>query len=313
MIYLPVVVLFVYLLLDKWRIYHYRKSFKYVIHINGIRGKSSVVKMLDLVCRKAGYKTFSKITGTLPKYVDVKGKEYSLYRKGPAKIREYISIMKQAYHEGAEVLIVECMALSVDSQKASEYYLKADIAGIINVKTDHLEIMGHTHDEIREHLMKMTPTKGQLILPEEMKRKTQDGFHDDNLSMVYTISEIIGIEAYMDEVLDEYQVSNKTYDYNLINAFTMNDLESTVASYKLHEHYQPVLWFNDRGDRHMRSKMFLEWIRRLPSTKVFLTGDHVKKNQRLLSSYHELIDSEKDLEGQVVFGFGNIKGLERLL
>ena len=55
-----------YLFLEKYLIVKYRKKFKYVIHVNGIRGKSTTSRLIDAGLRDSGFKVFTKITGYFP-------------------------------------------------------------------------------------------------------------------------------------------------------------------------------------------------------------------------------------------------------
>ena len=45
------------------------------IHVNGIRGKSSVVRLIAAGLRESGLKTFAKTTGTIPRIINEKGND----------------------------------------------------------------------------------------------------------------------------------------------------------------------------------------------------------------------------------------------
>ena len=64
-----------YLFFEKKRAMNQRKTFKYVIHVNGIRGKSTVSRLIDAGVRTGGYKTFTKTTGTSPRTISILGEE----------------------------------------------------------------------------------------------------------------------------------------------------------------------------------------------------------------------------------------------
>ena len=58
-------------------IYFHNKSIKNIpirIHVNGIRGKSSVVRLIASGLREANIKTFAKTTGTTPCIINNEGK-----------------------------------------------------------------------------------------------------------------------------------------------------------------------------------------------------------------------------------------------
>ena len=50
------------------------------IHVNGTRGKSSVVRLIAAGLREGGLKTFAKTTGTIPRIINEKGKDLELHR-----------------------------------------------------------------------------------------------------------------------------------------------------------------------------------------------------------------------------------------
>ena len=71
-----------YLVWEKWANDRYLASFRHVIHVNGIRGKTGVCRLIDAALRGAGYKVFTKTTGSTPLIIDTAGQERPL---GPAQ------------------------------------------------------------------------------------------------------------------------------------------------------------------------------------------------------------------------------------
>ena len=69
-------------------------NIKYRIHINGIRGKSSVTRLIGKILREANIKTFTKTTGSSARLIDHTGKEH-LIRRRAANIIEQLSIIKK--------------------------------------------------------------------------------------------------------------------------------------------------------------------------------------------------------------------------
>lgn len=141
-----------------------RKKLKYLIHINGIRGKSTVSRLVDAGMRSAGYKVFTKATGSSPRIIDIHNEEYEINRWGKANIREQIKVIHWAVKQGADVLIVECMAIKPVLQKTCESsMLHADIAAITNVRKDHLDEMGKSLDAIASSLSHTIPMHGAFF------------------------------------------------------------------------------------------------------------------------------------------------------
>ena len=81
---------FDYIVIEKALTTKKRNSFKYVIHVNGIRGKSTTTRLIDAGLRNLGYKVYTKTTGTLPYTINTKNEDVKVERTGNANIREQI-------------------------------------------------------------------------------------------------------------------------------------------------------------------------------------------------------------------------------
>ena len=141
-----------------------RASLRHVVHVNGIRGKSSVSRLIDAGLRAGGLRVFTKTTGTCPAIIGVDGVEKPLFRRGRPSIKEQLHVLRLAAGQNADVLVVECMAVLPEYQKTSEEgMLRADVGVITNVRLDHTEEMGETLDEIAEALSQTIPEGGTLF------------------------------------------------------------------------------------------------------------------------------------------------------
>lgn len=74
-----------YLGAEKLLARRYRRSLLHVIQVNGIRGKSSTVRLVDAGLRAGGFRVVSKSTGTLPMILHTDGWEEEI-RRGPRPI-----------------------------------------------------------------------------------------------------------------------------------------------------------------------------------------------------------------------------------
>lgn len=138
-----------YIIFERFYYSKLRKSFKHVILVNGIRGKSTVCRLIDAGLRNSGYKVYTKTTGTLPMVIDVNNHEKIINRLGPANIREQLKIMRDAKKQNAEILVIECMAVNPELQEiVQQKMVNADIVVITNVREDHIGEMGDTLDEL---------------------------------------------------------------------------------------------------------------------------------------------------------------------
>ncbi len=138
-----------------------RKKLAHVVHVNGTRGKSTVSRLIEAGLRAGGLRVFCKTTGTDPMTIDVNGCEQPIRRRGKANIKEQITILRRAAAQDAQVLVVECMAITPEFQQASQHdILRADIGVITNVRRDHTDVMGDTLPQIAEALCHTVPRGG---------------------------------------------------------------------------------------------------------------------------------------------------------
>src|SRR5262249_35204625 len=79
------------------------------IHVNGIRGKSSVTRLVAAVLRESGRRTLAKTTGSAAVVIDPGGVDRPLTRRGAPTILEQIDFVHRASDEGADALVIECM------------------------------------------------------------------------------------------------------------------------------------------------------------------------------------------------------------
>lgn len=151
----------------------------YNIHVNGIRGKSTVTRMLGGVLREAEVPTISKTTGTYACVIDADATEHPIKRTGPANINEQYKFLEQwltqhngarhSRHDRAEIrgLVVECMAVRPKYQNICQnVILRSPLTVITNVRLDHQEEMGDTLEEIAESLCNTVPDHGTVITAE---------------------------------------------------------------------------------------------------------------------------------------------------
>ena len=163
LLFLLIILWFSYLLLESYLNRKYLASFRAVIHVNGIRGKTSTCRAIDAALRTR-YRVFTKTTGTDAAMIDVSGIEHQVRRLGPANIHEQLRIIRRAHKEGAEILILECMAVNPALQKtAQEQIVRGSICVITNVRYDHVFEMGDTKEEIAYALSAVIPEHGVLV------------------------------------------------------------------------------------------------------------------------------------------------------
>ena len=151
------------------------------IHVNGIRGKSTVTRLLAGILREAGYQTLAKTTGSAAMVIAQDGNESLIRRVGAPTVTEQIDIIRDYVAPETDALVIECMAVNPVYQKvAQDQIVKGNITIITNVREDHQDVMGETLPEIADSLSNTIPRGGTLItaedresLREQLARNTQ--------------------------------------------------------------------------------------------------------------------------------------------
>jgi poly-gamma-glutamate synthase PgsB/CapB len=137
------------------------------IHVNGTRGKSSVTRLIAGALREQGIKVFAKTTGTLPRMIMEDAQEYPIYRPVGANIIEQLRIVSLAAQNGAEALVIECMALQPRLQSLTELKILRSTHGVItNARPDHLDVMGPSEKDVVKALLGSVPVRGKLFTAE---------------------------------------------------------------------------------------------------------------------------------------------------
>ncbi len=239
------------------------------IHVNGSRGKSSVTRLIAGALREGGRRTFAKTTGSTPRLILPDGSEEPVIRLGSPNICEQIGVLDRARREGAEVIVMECMAVRPDLQKICEHHIMRSTIGIItNIRPDHLDVMGPTVEDVAVALSSTVPRGGTAILgdaryersyravadacgtsllvaaPEEVLPEAMEGFgymeHEENVATALLVTRKLGIpdavamrgmyKANPDVgACTTQRFTHRGCEIEFLNIFAANDLESTIT------------------------------------------------------------------------------------
>ncbi len=143
------------------------RAYKVRVHVNGIRGKSTVTRLIAGVLREAGYRTVAKTTGSAAVTIDLDGDDVPIERRGPANVKEQQDTIAAWEPLHPEAMVIECMALQPKYQEwAEKMVLRAHIGVITNVREDHQDVMGETLPEIAASMAHMCPSNAYLITAE---------------------------------------------------------------------------------------------------------------------------------------------------
>ncbi len=345
---LVLIVLYVsYIVLERFLLSWLRKKFKYVIHVNGIRGKSTTTRLIDAGLRECGFKVFSKTTGTIPTYINVNNEDVKVKRLGTANIREQIRMMYKAYKDGAECLVLECMAVNPELQMISEkMILKADLTVITNVREDHIMEMGRNKDELAEALSGTIPDHGKLVITDSeyahyfkskargknatiyvaekyQEEDTLDTFRE-NIELALEVARALGLDAdVFFNGMKKYHKDMGAYSELkkgktiLLNGLSINDSESINIVYdEIKKKYDPkdiTVLLNNRPDRPTRVMQHIKLLSTIECKKVIITGSNknyvIKECLKLNPSLDISYLKQKEdlLNEDIVFAIGNIK------
>ncbi|MEJ1160582.1 poly-gamma-glutamate synthase PgsB [Prosthecomicrobium sp. N25] len=276
-----------------------------VIHVAGTRGKSTTVRLIAAGLRAGGLRVVGKATGSEPRLLTPDGREEPFRRRGPASIREQARLLARAAREGADALVVECMAIRPDLLWASEArLLKATTLVVTNARPDHFEELGEAPGAMAEALAWLIPQGGTVVAAREaatdgfraraaslgarLVTVETDGLAPDaaNRALALAACRIHGVgeeaaAAGMAFALPdpghfaawEAQIEGKTIRF--ANAFACNDVVSLEALWaERPPEGRPVVVLNARRDRPLRSRHFVRFLAaRRPLPLLFVAGD----------------------------------------
>lgn len=168
--------LIIFILFSSYTIYSVRsnrshrsrmlKDFDHRIHVNGIRGKSSVTRLIAAALREGKVKTLGKTTGTAARILVNHRKDISISRK-EADIVEQKRILDSYRDAGYKAVVFECMAINPIYQNYLESKIMHSTIGVItNIREDHMDMLGETLPDIARSLSATIPMNGHLVTAE---------------------------------------------------------------------------------------------------------------------------------------------------
>ncbi|WGH77984.1 poly-gamma-glutamate synthase PgsB [Jannaschia ovalis] len=137
------------------------------VHVNGIRGKSTIVRYIAGALREGGIRTVAKTTGSATRLIRPDGREETIARTGAPTIIEQIDILRRAIDPQTQAFVIECMALEPEYQRVSERRMIRATDGIIaNVRRDHIGQLGYRLTDIASSLSNTAPRAAPLFTAE---------------------------------------------------------------------------------------------------------------------------------------------------
>ncbi|MCX8159445.1 MAG: poly-gamma-glutamate synthase PgsB [Candidatus Saccharicenans sp.] len=161
-------VLLVYLSIEAARFRRDLKKIPVRIAVGGIRGKSSITRLIAGGLRPAGLKVMAKTTGSRPVLIYPDGHEQEIKRKGRATVLEQKKLAAVAATEKADFLVCEMMSIQPECLEAeARYLLQPQVLVLSNFRADHTEFLGRQREDIARAMLKAVPPGTLTFLPEE--------------------------------------------------------------------------------------------------------------------------------------------------
>jgi hypothetical protein len=295
------------------------------ILVNGTRGKTSVTRQLYSTLSSCGKTVLAKTTGSEARLIYPDSHEEPLKRRfGYHLIREHYKFFVLASKLGVDAVVVECCAVSPESQLLMAKKLVCPTVSIItNARVDHVDQMGSTVESTAE-VLKLSVSKNQKFF-------TSDPFFnlDSQATVVDGGNEELVRKIMTDLGFEARTVASYTPDIGLVgpfkigsllvvNAFAANDKESASEVLAQYAGQDYVVLYNNRAVREFRVPYFASLFKEKDVKQVIVLGEHVDKCVRFFSkqvpsaqvkgfngSCEDLISR---LSCKIAIGMGNIKG-----
>lgn len=131
-----------------------RREFRWLVAVGGVRGKSSVTRLIAGSLRTAGIRVMARTTGSRPVVIFPDGREAEINRPGGANILEGKRFLRLARKERAEAVVVELMAIKPECLEAEvKKIFKPDYLVFTNFRPDHVEELGRTREEVARRML----------------------------------------------------------------------------------------------------------------------------------------------------------------
>ena len=151
------------------------------ILVNGTRGKTTLARLLVASLNAQGIRTIGRTTGSEATIIYPDGSIKPIVRKRRARVYELIPFFKEVSLESSrgvasglgpvQCVVVECMALQAENQKAFRNWLvKPTHVLITNTYVDHVPEMGSTRESTAQVL--------GLSVPKGVPLYVSDSFYD---------------------------------------------------------------------------------------------------------------------------------------
>jgi poly-gamma-glutamate synthase PgsB/CapB len=233
------------------------------VAVTGVRGKSSVTRLITAAFHQSRLKIIGKVTGSKPVLLYPDGKEEDIKRKKKPSVTEQVRVLlKKANMLHVDGFVSETMSIKPEILRCEmQNILKPQFIAITRIEIDHKEDLGKTIQEIRRNIARACNPGATVVTMKEnldkpsieiLKRKgcniieidshkfsiKPDNYveFDENLALAHKVCEIVGIDensifkAFRNVsgdigVLRFWKLTNNVI---VVNGFAANDPDSTI-------------------------------------------------------------------------------------
>lgn len=161
-------ILLIYLSIEAVRFRRRLKKIPVRVAVSGIRGKSSITRLIAAGLRQAGLKVMAKTTGSRPVLIHPDGHEREIRRRGRATVLEQKKLVAAAAADKADFLVSEMMSIQPECLEAEgRYLLRPQVVVLSNFRVDHTEFLGGRREDVARALLEKIPSGTIVFIPEE--------------------------------------------------------------------------------------------------------------------------------------------------
>lgn len=295
-------------LLEKLSIEVSRGKIPHRVLVCGVRGKTTLARLLHTGFLAAGGRASCRVSGDSPVYIGADDVEDPVRRWGPANIREVRRVLRRMAREETEVAIIENMAIQYELQRVvCRDVVLPTLIVVAPDAPDHLEHWSHDPSVRAANLLETIPVEIPLVfVPAPANRLAYDiaveqgrevhwpeapsvhGLPDWSAALVgavLSVLDVVGAGDCTAAVEDEVIARARSHaepslwrvnDALILDLMSANDPEtsSTLVEEAVEQTgiSQVQLVYHHRSDRPARLASFLPLFQKWPSR---LMGDRV--------------------------------------
>ncbi len=154
-----------YLSLEALKAHIIRRKIPLRIVVTGVRGKSSVTRLITTFLQSSDMKVLGKVTGSSPVLIYPNGSEQVIHRRGQPNVLEQVKVLlKRANSLRVSGIVTESMSIKPEILKCEiQGILKPNLIVITKISVDHIEDLGNELKTVRKNIAKVCNSGATVI------------------------------------------------------------------------------------------------------------------------------------------------------